>query len=85
MLNKQIVLDECVIESEVEPANISKMYLKNIYKALYGKKKKPKTIISNPEDSQSETDDDEEYLEKMYVLENFGNTKEREKHAQDLL
>lgn len=84
-MNKQIVLDECVIESEVEPANISKMYLKNIYKALYGKKKKPKTIIPNPEDSMSETDDEEEYLEKMYILENFGQTKEKEKHAQDLL
>jgi hypothetical protein len=32
----------------------------------------------------SETDDDEEYLEKMYITQNFGNKKGDDKHAKEL-
>ena len=83
--NRQIILEEYVIDNDLEPANISKMYLKQIHKVLYGKKKKAKKILSNPEESQSETDEDEEYLENMYISQNYGTDKKDEKHASDLL
>jgi len=80
---KHIVLQEWLIENELEAANISKMYMKQISKALHGKQKKPKKIVSQPDDSASETDEDEEYLENMFIASN--HDKKDDSHAADLL
>lgn len=61
------------------------MYIKQINKVLAAGPVKVKKIRSIPEESQSETDEDEEYLEKMFVTSNFGTTKNDESHAADLM
>ena len=60
------------------------MYFKQIKKALDpNRKEKKKPTIA--EASESETDDDGEMVEKMYVNENYGQGKNDEKHASNML
>lgn len=60
------------------------MYFKQIAKALdpNRKEKKKATLAAQ---SESETDDDGEMIEKMYISENYGQGKNDEKHAQNML
>ena len=77
--NKHIILDEFTIEPEPEAANITKMYLKQVNKQQRGVKKVQEM------EPQSETDDDEEFLENMYVQQNYGTSKDDEKHVKELM
>ena len=80
--NKQITLQEWIIDSDVEAVNITKMYFKQIAKALDpNRKQKKKATIADASASESETDDDGEMIEKMYITENYGQGKNDEKHT----
>ena len=78
--NKHIIIDEYIIEPEPEAVNISKMYLKQVNKQQKGVKK-----VQEMEEPQSETDDDEEFLENMYVQQTYGTGKNDEKHVKELM
>ena len=80
--NKQIVLKEFILDNDMEAINISKMYFKQINKVLDPAKKEKKKVA---EASESETDDDGEMVENMYINENYGQGKNDEKHAQNML
>lgn len=62
------------------------MYFKQIAKALDpNRKEKKKATIADVSASESETDDDGEMIEKMYISENYGQGKNDEKHAANML
>jgi hypothetical protein len=62
------------------------MYFKQIAKALDpNRKEKKKATIADASASESETDDDGEMIEKMYISENYGQGKNDEKHAANML
>jgi len=52
---------------------------------LRGDTKHKKNKMKQPEEPQSETDDDEEVLDNMYVALNYGTGKDDDKHAQNML
>ena len=89
--NRQIVLREFIIDSDVEDENVTKMYFRQIAKLMQSearrKKRQQQLQQQQAYMSESETDDEEDgqNLESMYISENFGTGKNDEKHAENML